>query len=58
MNLVEGLLGRVRSFRSVNRMAQHWGIPVPFLHRRHLEYRNEVGALARVAVSIPCMRFE
>jgi len=51
VKLVEGLLGRVRSFRSVNMMSQQAGVPVPFLQPCHLRYDDEMGNAVRVAVS-------
>lgn len=55
VNLVEGLLGRVRSFRSLNMMAQQSGVPVAFLQYRHLSYQDEMGNPVRVAVRVPCV---
>ena len=46
LNLVPGLIGRVRHFAGNKVTSEHFGIPVPFLEPKHLEIEwDEVGGI-------------
>ena len=51
VNLVQGLLARIRHFHSVHEMSQQWGIPVSFLQSAHLQYIDELGITKTSTVS-------
>jgi len=51
VNLVKGVLARVRHFRSLNRISQEHGVPVSFLQKGQLWFSDVEGNTVNIAVS-------